>query len=307
MKPLKYVHTFLLVLSLFKSAVGQPVHADSFLSEDTELHYLKAGSGPPIILIHGFTDNASLCFQHALDSTGTNFISKLSENYQVVALDVRGHGQSDKPTNASQYGKELEEDVIHLMDHLNLSKAHVVGYSMGAFISGNLVVDYPERLLSATLIGGTPLTNSQFHPDHDLNLLLEEISEELAEGENITPLLEWFWPARAAKPSAEELEGINQQVMEGQNTQALQACIARLNELFHVDDYKLLQSDIPVTLINGTDDPLKNYIKPFQQTKRSTSVLIEGANHMDILMYPSCLATVEKTLELVKLQLSSIQ
>lgn len=75
--------------------------------------------------------------------------------------------------------------------------------------------------------------------------------------------------------------------------------------MWHVNEDKLIQSDIPVTLINGTDDPLKEYIKPFQQTKRSTSVLIEGANHMDILMYPSCLSAVEKSLELVNLQLSS--
>ena len=305
MKIFKLIHSFLLVSGLYASAVGQSVQSDSFLSKDVELHYAKAGSGTPVILIHGFTDNTALCYQHELDSSGTNFIAKLAENYQVIGLDVRGHGQSDKPTGVGKYGKELVEDVIRLMDHLSIEKAHVIGYSMGAFITGNLLADYPKRLLSATFIGGTPLTQSQFSPEHPLNLLLEEISETLGQGEGVIPLLQWFWPDSQPEPSREELEAINRQIMEGQNARALQACISRLDALWHVDEDKLVQSDIPITLINGTDDPLKEYINPFQQTKKSTSVLIEGANHMDILMYPSCLAAVEKSLELVSLQVSS--
>jgi pimeloyl-ACP methyl ester carboxylesterase len=305
MKTLKLIHSFLLILSLYKSVVGQSVQSDSFLSKDAELHYVEAGSGTPVILIHGFTDNTALCYQHELDSSGTNFIDKLAKSYQVIGMDVRGHGQSEKPTEVSKYGKELVEDVIRLMDHLSIEKAHVIGYSMGAFITGNLVANYPERLLSATFIGGTPLTQSQFSPEHQLNELLGDISENLKRGGGIIPLLQWFWPNSQPEPSSEELEAINQQVMAGQNSQALQACIATLNDLFHVDAEKLVQSDIPITLINGTEDPLKEYINPFQQTKRNTSVLIEGANHMDILMYPSCLTAVEKSLELANLQLSS--
>lgn len=296
---------YIIIFRLNEPALAQTVQSEDFLSEGAKIHYVTSGSGTPLILIHGFTDNLSICYQDPLDSAGTSFISKLSENYQVIALDVKGHGQSDKPTDSSQYGKVLEEDVIRLMDHLDIEKAHVVGYSMGAFITGNLMVDHPERLLSATLIGGAPLTQHQFSPDHSLNVLLADISEKLGKGEGISPLLQWFWPSGQAEPLQEELEQISQQILEGQNTQALQACISTLDALFHVDEAKLMQSDIPVTLINGTDDPLKNYIIPFQQTKRSTSILIEGANHMDILMYPSCLAALEKSLDLVNLQLSS--
>lgn len=305
MKSISLLGTFFLSLWMLVSPPDSAVKSAYFYSEGNKLHYVTAGSGTPVILIHGFTDNISICYQDSLDSAGTSFISKLSENYQVIALDVKGHGQSDKPTDSSQYGKALEEDVIRLMDHLNIEKAHVIGYSMGAFITGNLMVDHPERLLSATLIGGTPLTKTQFFPDHSLNVLLADISEKLGKGEGITPLLQWFWPSGQAKPSQKELEEISRQILEGQNTQALQACISTLHALWQLDEAKLIQSDFPVTLINGTDDPLKNYIRPFQQIKRSTSILIEGANHMDILMYPSCLTAVEKSLDLAHLQLSS--
>ncbi|MEK6477121.1 alpha/beta hydrolase [Catalinimonas sp. 4WD22] len=305
MKSISLLGTLFLSLWMLVTPPDSVVKSAYFYSEGNKLHYVTAGSGTPVILIHGFTDNISICYQDSLDSAGTSFISKLSENYRVIALDVKGHGQSDKPTDASQYGKALEEDVIRLMDHLKIEKAHVVGYSMGAFITGNLMVDHPERLLSATLIGGTPLTKNQFSPDHSLNVLLEDISEKLEKGEGITPLLQWFWPGGQAEPSQEELEEISQQILEGQNAQALQACISSLTTLWQLDEAKLMQLDIPVTLINGTDDPLKNYITPFQQIKKSNSVLIEEANHMDILMYPSCLAAVEKSLDLVNLQLSS--
>jgi pimeloyl-ACP methyl ester carboxylesterase len=49
----------------------------------------------------------------------------------VTAIDNRGHGQSDKPHNADAYGSNMSDDVIRLMDHLKIKKAHVLGYSMG--------------------------------------------------------------------------------------------------------------------------------------------------------------------------------
>ncbi|MCE9547954.1 MAG: alpha/beta hydrolase [Planctomycetia bacterium] len=60
----------------------------------------------------------------------------MSKNFQVIALDVRGHGLSDKPTREDAYGPELVGDVIRLMDHLHIKKAHIVGYSMGGIIAG---------------------------------------------------------------------------------------------------------------------------------------------------------------------------
>ena len=51
--------------------------------------------------------------------------------YRVIALDCRGHGQSGKPQDPGQYGLEMVRDVVRLLDHLNVERAHVVGYAMG--------------------------------------------------------------------------------------------------------------------------------------------------------------------------------
>ena len=71
----------------------------------------------------------------------------------MIALDVRGHGLSDKPTNEDAYGVELAEDIVRLLDHLKIKKAHIVGYSMGGVIAGNFIAKHPDRVLSGTLGG----------------------------------------------------------------------------------------------------------------------------------------------------------
>jgi len=280
---------------------GQALQSDYFLSEGINLHYVTAGVGEPLILIHGFSDNLKVCFQDTLPGVGSSFISRLSENYQIIALDVRGHGNSDKPTESTQYGKMLEEDVIRLMDHLGLEKAHILGYSMGAFITGNLVVDHPERLISATLVGGSHLTKSQYSSENDLIKLLDDTSEDLKNGKGISSLLKWFWPEAQPEPSDKDIAQINQEILTGQNIRALEICVTSLKELCLVDGEKLKQTHIPVTLINGTDDPLTQYIFPFQNLRKGSSISIEGANHMDILMFPECLEAIEKSLVLMSL------
>ena len=73
--------------------------------------------------------------------------------YRAIAMDCRGHGQSGKPHDVNQYGLEMVRDVIRLLDHLHIDRAHVVGYSMGGIIANQLLVRYPDRLRTLTLLG----------------------------------------------------------------------------------------------------------------------------------------------------------
>src|SRR5258708_36291477 len=112
-----------------------------FDSNGVKIHYNVFGKGEPVLLIHGFTVN----IQKQWGAPG--IIKELSKDYQVIALDNRGHGLSDKPHGPEKYGKEMAEDAIRLLDHLKIKKAHVVGYSMGAMITNYLVVSHPDRIL----------------------------------------------------------------------------------------------------------------------------------------------------------------
>jgi len=100
-----------------------------FDSAGVRIHYTDEGWGTPVLLVHGFGMVANVEWRMP------GLIGALSKEYRVIALDARGHGRSGKPYNPNQYGIQMVEDLVRLMDHLKIEKAHVVGYSMGGFIT----------------------------------------------------------------------------------------------------------------------------------------------------------------------------
>jgi pimeloyl-ACP methyl ester carboxylesterase len=129
-------------------AAGQPA-PQTLNANGVNISYTVQGKadGEPVVLIHGWTSSADINW--ALPGT----TALLAKDYKVIALDVRGHGRSDKPTTEDAYGPELVEDIVRLLDHLKIEKAHIVGYSMGGIITANFIVKHPERVLSGTLGG----------------------------------------------------------------------------------------------------------------------------------------------------------
>lgn len=121
--------------------------AQSFDANGVRLHYIVEGKGQPVVLIHGLRSSIRMNWQMP------GVISMLSKNYQVIALDLPGHGESDKPTSEAAYGAEMVEDVIRLLDHLNIKRAHIVGYSMGGMIAMKFMANHQDRALSG-LVGG---------------------------------------------------------------------------------------------------------------------------------------------------------
>jgi pimeloyl-ACP methyl ester carboxylesterase len=120
---------------------------ETFDSNGVKISYSTQGKGEPVVLIHGWLSSAAINWQ----LTGVSEL--LAKDHLVIAPDVRGHGQSDKPKKDEDYGPELVEDVVRLLDHLKIEKTHIVGYSMGGIIAGNFIVKHPDRVLSGTLGG----------------------------------------------------------------------------------------------------------------------------------------------------------
>jgi pimeloyl-ACP methyl ester carboxylesterase len=112
------------------------------------LYYELHGRGPLVVLIPGLGYDGWMY---------SRMIPGLAEQFQVISIDNRGSGLSDKP--AGPYTAQmLAADVIGLLDESGAAKAHIVGHSMGGFIAQALAIDYPERVdrlvLSATNFGG---------------------------------------------------------------------------------------------------------------------------------------------------------
>jgi len=120
----------------------------SFNSDGVKIHFEDQGSGEPVILVHGFASRA----EHNWGITG--WYKTLTPHYRVIALDCRGHGQSDKPHDVKAYGGPMmENDVIRLMDQLGIQRAMLMGYSMGGHIAMGLLAHHPQRF-RAVVLGG---------------------------------------------------------------------------------------------------------------------------------------------------------
>jgi pimeloyl-ACP methyl ester carboxylesterase len=124
-------------------------HLSGFFDSDgVKIHYETFGEGKPIVLIHGFPVNLKINW------LGSKWVETLQPIRWVVALDCRGHGESDKPHDPEAYRKEkMGGDVLRLMDHLGIEKADLLGYSMGSGIACHLLACHRERFTSVILVG----------------------------------------------------------------------------------------------------------------------------------------------------------
>lgn len=125
--------------------LGSP--PEFFESDGQTLAYRVIGEGPTLVLVHGFQGTGPVHWE----TPGT--AARLAENFQVIILDNRGHGNSDKPLEASQYGLAMVEDVRRLLDHLEIDSTYLAGYSMGSWIGLKFAAAYPERV-GALAVGG---------------------------------------------------------------------------------------------------------------------------------------------------------
>lgn len=129
------------------SAGEKPTSEFFTASDGVKIHYLTAGQGTPVILIHGYTGSAEGNW------FANGIADALAPKHRVIAIDVRGHGQSDKPHDPAMYGEHLWKDVFELMDHLKIQRAHVHGYSMGGGIVAQLLAHHPDRFITASFGG----------------------------------------------------------------------------------------------------------------------------------------------------------
>jgi len=121
----------------------------TFLSDGIRLAFIDEGAGDPVLLIHGFASSARTNWVEP------GWVSLLTRSgFRVIAVDNRGHGGSDKLYDRALYSAPLmAEDARRLLDHLGISRADVMGYSMGARITAFLSLAHPGRVRSA-IFGG---------------------------------------------------------------------------------------------------------------------------------------------------------
>lgn len=235
-------------------AAVEPKHGSFTASDGVKIHYLEAGQGTPVILIHGYTGSAE-------GNWFTNGVAEaLVGKHRVVAIDCRGHGQSDKPHDPAKYGPQMAKDVIELMDHLKIEKAHVHGYSMGGMITGQLLATRPERFITACFGGsGVPEVDA----DQQSKVPADKPGPDPQEAEASGKL------RRAPNRDDEALAALRQYPWkEGERTK--------------ID---LTKIKIPVLAINGEfDHPNAKTHRMQRELANFKSVVLPGKSHLTAIM-----------------------
>ena len=208
---------------------------------------------PPVLLVHGFASNDQVTWQ------GTGWVSTLlATGRSVITLDLRGHGESDKPVDADSYAPELlGADLRSVLDSAGASTADAIGYSMGNRVISALTQLAPERVRRVVIGGAGPRELFASWDLDDVRAVL--LRDEPSRNRVIEQVLR---PAIAA----------------GADREALLACI----EGFAGAPLSI-PGDIPALFVAGENDPVPEGAQELAREWGSDFVSVPGRDHVSTL------------------------
>lgn len=277
------------LIALLSLATLAQTTEGSFDSNGVKISYLTAGQGEAVVLIHGWMSEAAnwgrrdAAGNTKLDTSGT-------QGFQLIAIDCRGHGKSDKPHDQAKYGAEMAADVVRLLDHLKIRKAHLVGFSMGAFIAGKVAATHPDRVLSVVYGGQAPLLKGVPNSSPEVDAFAKAVEEGKGLGEYIL----FVTPADRPKPSLEQANAIGQLMFQGKDTKAF-AAAGRTFPALAVSAADLKKCSAPSLFIYGSREPdrLKTRVEGWRKDLgRGELKVIEGADHRMTVIHPEFGGTI---------------
>ena len=222
-----------------------------------------------MILLHGYTGTLDRHF------IANGVFANIASDHRAIAMDLRGHGKSGKPHDPGAYGDELAKDIVRLMDHLELPRAHVVGYSLGAIIAGRLIVTNPDRLMSVAFIGAHPRRALN---DYDTKFIAESIAELESDVPFRSLALAVQTPGTPVPPDA-ELRKMMAPLVAANDVKAL-AAMFRAGPFPLTTDAALKAAKFPMMEIIGTLDPAVSEVEPLRKDHpQITMLVLEGATH----------------------------
>jgi pimeloyl-ACP methyl ester carboxylesterase len=253
------------------SSAAQPPAAppDQFFeSNGVRIRYVEQGSGPAMVLMHGYTGTLDRHF------VANGVFANLARDYRVIAMDLRGHGKSGKPHEPSAYGEEFARDVVRLLDHLKIQRAHVLGYSLGAFIAGRVATLHPERLIGVIYVAGLPLRDLSF-----MEPFAQDAVQELESDQPFKSLVMALQPPGSTPPSDDEIRKTVAPLVAANDVKAF-AALWRGYKTLAVSDTQLAAVRVPSIVVTGSEDinaagvPELNRLHP-----RIRTVVVQGAQH----------------------------
>jgi pimeloyl-ACP methyl ester carboxylesterase len=225
-----------------------------FENDGVRLHYELYGpeDGAPIVLVHGFASD------YNLNWVGTRWQETLTTaGHRIIGLDCRGHGSSDKPHDPAAYALDImAADVRRLLDHLDIVSADYLGYSMGARIGVQAMIDHPKRLRRVVL-GGIGWGGA-FHA-------AEDIAKAFRGEPTNSSVAKTFLDFAKARPS--------------NDLEALAACILGPQPEPAASELAAIKNPVLV-VVGGQDDIVAEVDRLVESIPTAKLVSIAGRNHM---------------------------
>ena len=228
------------------------------------IHYKVEGEGPSLVLQHGLGGSLD-------DWYDSGYVEALKDDYQLILVDARGHGASDKPYDPQSYKMELRvADVVAVLDDLSVSKAHYLGYSMGGWIGWGIAKYAPERFHSLIIGGSQPYERDPDEPSpwnqEMIRLWRERTEVQVAAWERMFG--QWWTPKFRARALTNDAEAI----------------IAHLSLREYVGIEDILSTlVVPCLLFVGeADDSYSNARKCSEIIPNATFVSLPGLDHIDV-------------------------
>jgi pimeloyl-ACP methyl ester carboxylesterase len=244
-----------------------------FDSNGMRIRYVEQGSGPPVVLLHGFSGNLDTSWIE------TGVLPNLAADYRVIAFDSRGNGKSDKPHDPKSYGLQMGQDVVRLLDHLHIARAHIVGHSLGAIITATLLTTNPDRFLTATLSGAAG--RQRWTPENAAAAEAEAV--EFEQGVPFRSAILRSAPTDRPKPTEEQIQAESQQRL-GRNDRFAMAAIVRSRGEQIVSAAEMATVRVPTLGIIGSADANLAAMQQFASVLPTLKVVvIEGATHSGAL------------------------
>lgn len=208
---------------------------------------------PPVMLVHGFASNSVVTWE------GTGWVRALLEAHRtVITADLRGHGESDKPTDADAYTPERQgADLVAVLDSAGAARADLIGYSMGNRVISGLTELAPERVRRVVIGGAGP---REWFATWDL----EEARGVLLRDEP------------SSNPHLEQV--LRPAIAAGADREAMLACVEGVRGA-----PLSIPGSIPTLFVVGEQDPVPAGVQELALEWDSDLVSVPGRDHVSTL------------------------
>jgi 3-oxoadipate enol-lactonase len=240
--------------------------------DDIQLVFDDVGTGPAVVLIHGYPFNRSLWNEQ---------VEALSANYRVVTPDLRGFGESDASEGPATMNR-MAQDVAKLMDQLGIDRAVIGGLSMGGYVALAFVKQFPSRVKALVLADTRP----QADTEEGKQTRVQQAEKALSEG--VAGIADAMLPKLLTPETVSKRPEVVKRVRDMMlKTKPQGAASALLGMAEREDQSEFISTiDVPTLIVVGREDaitPLADSEMMHAKMQQSRLVVLDNAGHVSNL------------------------